>query len=299
MKLRYKNQKHVRHSLRVSRKKEKRRKIVKKLNLIKERSKLGRKVKTKKKNRARKLSEVEFMDSQSCRIDGKEMIYMMSPHSLLNNIEKTLLKVGAKKFMSSPDENIKKTRESLAGLFFLLCLQSKTADSLFLMSPKQDPPDFFLLTLPDELEEMTIEPIELLEIPPRCKTFEEMMSIVEKKLKKGYSESYHLLIFINNENSKEWLPLFNKKLKDYSPFKSISTVHLLDNAGDFQPVANRLRPYPLIHIEPMLSKVTIPRKIPKYMEEFYFEGKSFIAFKEDKIKDFLKKVRVFKLRKTP
>jgi len=239
---------------------------------------------------------INFINSEICEIDGKGMIYFSEPRLLRDKIIETVSKVGANKFFSSTNENIKKVRESMAEYFFTLALGKDSGQDWFLMQPQKDPPDFVLMTANDNPITITLDGFELVEIPGRCQTFDEMMSIVQKKLDKGYSEYYHLLIFVNNEKSKEWIPLLHGHLGKYHPFKTVWTVHLLwykDKKDLFGYVVNRLRPYPVRHIEGALgdSKSNLPLPMPTFMEEIKRGDKTFLSFKPDFIKELTKELR--------
>jgi uncharacterized protein YeaO (DUF488 family) len=229
---------------------------------------------------------IEFINSEICKIDGVEEVYFRDHHSLIKDIFKTLSTIGAKKFLSSPEENIKKKRESMAECFFISALKKDTNQDWWLLQLKDDPPDFVLMTVKDgpPIIELTLDEFELVEIPGFCKSSNEMMDIVQSKLTKGYSESYHLLIFINNEKSKEWVNLLYGQIKVFHPFKSVWTVHLLQNKeSKFISVVNRLRPYPVRHIESAFndSKLNDVPPIPNFMEETIKEEGTFLAFKKD------------------
>lgn len=240
---------------------------------------------------------IEFINSQTIKIDGREMVYLRQPIAILKNIEKVLSEIGSEKFFSSPDDEIKKTRESLAGLFFLLALQSLTNESIFMMQPKVDPPDFMLMKLGLDIEKMTLDPFELVEITTRCESFEEMLRIIQRKINKGYSESYHLLIFVNNKNCKEWVNLLNTNLKSYKPFMSVWTLHLLELNNDWWPVANRLRPLPIQHIETRLGDIKLPNNISNFMQEITQDNVKFLTFKSEVVSEFLKKIRKIRIGK--
>ncbi|MDP3726092.1 MAG: hypothetical protein Q8R36_02750, partial [bacterium] len=200
---------------------------------------------------------VNFINSEICEIDGEKLIYFNDPRRLRDKIIDTASKVGAKKFFSSTDENIKKVRESVAEYFFTLALKKGNHRDWFIMQPQGDPPDFILMTASDNPMAITLDGFELVEIPGCCKTFDEMMDIVQKKINKGYSVRYNLLIFVNNEKSKEWLFLLHRYLENYHPFKTVWTVHLLcykDKKDFFGYVVNRLRPLPVRHIEGTLGE---------------------------------------------
>lgn len=239
--------------------------------------------------------EFEITNSENCLIDGKNMTYFRESIAILREIEETLKRVGPEKFFSSTDEKVKKVRESMAGLFFLFALQGGTDDFLFLMQPEKDPPDFVALTIGDHVDSMSVNMVELVEIPPRCNSFEEASEIVQKKIDKGYPKDYHLLIFINNEKSKEWLPSLKDKLKDQTSFRSIWSLHLLVDKGDWFPVLNRLEPRPIVHFETRISDLKFPSTLPGFMEQVNKGGKNIVTFKGEFMKAFMKKIRMSKL----
>jgi hypothetical protein len=244
------------------------------------------------------IMSIEFSNSEICKIDGKNQVYFRDVIAILNDVEIMINKVGAEKFFSSPDEEVKKARESMVGIFFIFEFQSQTEDFVFLMQPEKDPPDFFVMTIGQDIKSMSVHPIELVEIPTRCSSFDEMMNIVNKKINKGYIESYNLLIFINNENCKVWLPLLNKKIGNYQPFLSVWTVHLLVmNGTDYEPVVNRLRPSPVLHWENKIENIKFPNKIPQFAEQVTIEGKKILQFKPEFVSEFIKKIKKSKYGK--
>ena len=242
---------------------------------------------------------LEFIDSDIVKIDGETLIYFRDSSALLKGAQEVLTKIGPEKFFSSPADYAKKAKESMPGAFFLLELQSLTSDFLFLMQPQKDPPDFIMMKIGSTIETMRLDPFELVEVPTRCESFEEMLAIVQKKIDKGYTEKYNLLIFVNNENSKEWLPLLNQKLVNYDPFLSVWTVHLLvdKNNGNYMPIVNKLRPLPIVHIDTKIENIKFPTNTPYFTQEIIREGKKFLGFKQEFVAEFLKKLRKIKLKK--
>lgn len=228
------------------------------------------------------------------------MIYFRDLRLLRDKIIETVSTIGAEKFFSSTNENIKKVRESIAEYFFTLALKKDTGQDWLLMQPEKDPPDFVLMTANDNPVTITFDEFELVEIPWCCQTFNEMMSIVQDKLDKGYPEYYHLLIFVNNDKSKEWVNLLYRQLGKYHPFKTVWTVHLLwyqNKKNLFGSVVNRLRPYPVKHIEAALNDNILyqSQPTPSYMEETKIGDKTFLNFKSDFVKELTTKLRKINL----
>lgn len=186
----------------------------------------------------------------------------------------------------------------MAEFFFIWALKKSTNKDWWLMQPEDDFPDFILMTVDDNTIKITLDQFELVEIPSRCQTYEQMLGIVHTKLNKGYPENYHLLIFVNHEKSKEWIALLSQQLKNCYPFKAIWTVHLLFKGNDniYSSVVNRIRPYPTQNIETNFSEYR-PQAIPTFMEKTEKEGKTFLSFKADFAKEFTKSLRRIKLKK--
>ena len=238
---------------------------------------------------------VDFVNSEEVKLDDKSMIFSREPFAILREIEKTIEKIGPGKFYSSPEDEIKKVRESMAAFFFMVTLQKDRPDRLvMLMQPQNDPPDFIITTIGNEITEMTMDPVELVEIPPRVEFVDDMLSIVKKKIKKGYSQSYHLLIYINNTRSQEWIPTLDAWLKDYKPFSSIYTIHLLENKIDWWPVVHKLRPGKIRKFETKLSEVKFPTTIPNCMMEMSQDSHKFLIFKPESIAKIREKVKNIK-----
>lgn len=245
---------------------------------------------------------VNFIDSEYVELDGKSMIYFRQPLLVLKSIEDTLKEVGAEAFFKSTDKKVKTVRESMAALFFLLAIQKETKKDWFLMQPKDDPPDFILMNVKDDPINISLDQFELVEIPTRCQTFEEMMSILQNKFNKQYPKTYSLLIFINHERSKEWVNWLNTELQDYGPFQMIWTVHLLWHKGQKEvwgPVVNKIRPAPVWHIEAMLSdcRFSYSDNLPTFMEEIKSDGKKFVSFKSNVVKELIIKLKKLKYEK--
>lgn len=239
--------------------------------------------------------EVNFIDSETCRIGGNHMTYFMHPNVLRDRFIKTVEKIGAKKFFSSPENDVKRNRESIAEYFFLLALKKGNGQEWFLRQPKDDPPDFELMTV-NVNNEITLDNFEIVEIPPRCQTFDCMMNILQGKLNKGYTEKYNLLIFMNNEHGDEWIRLCHEQLKNFNPFKTIWTIQLLWHKNTKEiggSMVHRLRPYPTNSIRVALNDEALKKEflIPKYMEEIKIEGQSFLTFKPDFAKELTKMMK--------
>ena len=244
---------------------------------------------------------MKFINSGSCEIDGEEMYYFQHPIVLRDNLIDTISKVGAVKFFSSPSEKIKKVRESMAEYFFILALEKATGQDWFLRQLKNDPPDFELMAAGGNLITLTL--FELVEIPGRCQTFEEMMDIIQRKLKKGYGKGLSLLIFVNNEKSREWTDLLHQQLKNYHPFKEIWTVYLLWHKGKenlYGSMVNRLRPLPAKSVNAALNDPILRQfaPVPGYMEEIKIDGKTFLNPKPDFVKELTTKIRKINLARS-
>lgn len=233
--------------------------------------------------------KVDFLNSDRCKVDDEELIYFMHPNTLRDKLIETVEKVGAQKFFSSPEESVKKARENVAEYFFILGLKKISGLDWFLRQPHNDPPDFELMTVTSNPITITLDPFELVEIPGRCKTFEEMHGIVKGKFNKGYAQNYHLLIFVNHEKSGEWIKELHQKQENFSPFKTVWTVHLVwykGQQGLYGSVVNRLRPYPAKTMQVALNDEALRQNspLPDHLEELKVDGKTFIGFKRDFVK---------------
>ncbi len=240
--------------------------------------------------------KVNFLTSDRCRVGDEELIYFMHPNTLRDKLIETVEKVGAQKFFSSPEESIKKARENVAEYFLILGLKKISGLDWFLRQPNNDPPDFELMTISNNPITITLDSFELVEIPGRCKTFEEMYGIVRGKLNKGYTQNYHLLIFVNHEKSGEWIKQLHQQQADFSPFKTVWTVHLVwykDQQGLYGSVVNRLRPHPAKTTQVALNDEVLRQNspLPDHIEELKIDGKTFIGFKRDFVKELTTAMR--------
>lgn len=189
-------------------------------------------------------SDIKFIDSENCIINDEKGIFLREHFSLLKQAKKALDQVGAKGFFTNPNHEIKMAREALAEYFFTSALKKYTNQDLWVLQPQEDPPDFVLMTVNDNPITITLDQFELVEIEEHCKTFNEMMDIINSKLNKGYPKNYHLLIFVNHHKSKEWVELLNQNLEMNPPFQAIWTLYLLfqNRQEVFNAVVNRIRP---------------------------------------------------------
>jgi len=230
--------------------------------------------------------EVKYFNSEAVEIDGQKMVYLASPHAMIEKIFEALSLIGPEKFFSSPDEKAKKLRESMAESFFALALKKNSGQDWWVTQPEKDPPDFVLTSWTENPITVTVAPFELVEIPPRCVSFEEMMKIVRGKLNKGYPSNYHLLVFVNNENSIDWIERLHRELKKDISFQTLWTLHLLQNKETqtiSAAVANKLRPLPLGHGEISFESGKGLRldPLPSFMEVVKNGDRSFIKFNEE------------------
>ena len=90
--------------------------------------------------------EAVFVDSEVCKIDGKTLFYFSGVEAMRDRIIKTLSEVGAERFFYSPDQKMQKERENMTKYFFVLALKKITGQDWFVMQPKDDPPDFWLIS---------------------------------------------------------------------------------------------------------------------------------------------------------
>lgn len=224
--------------------------------------------------------ENEFVDSEICKLDGKTYYHFQHPNVLRDKIIETISNIGAEKFFKGPDKNIKKVREGVPEYFFILALRKLTQFEWWIQQPEKDPPDF--ITIPTNIgtDLSRVRFGELVEIPSQCKSFEEMFSIFDKKRKKGYSTKYSLIVFINHQESKNWINLFDNKLTSHKPFREIWGVYLLwykGGHGFYGAVIERLRPYPKLKIQYKLNDEMLrnPLPIPNHISEIERGGKKF------------------------
>jgi len=243
-----------------------------------------------------------FINSELCEIDGEKLIYFKHPLNILEQITKRLSEIGAEKFYSSPDQEIKKDRESLAELFFILAISKFTKRDWFLMQPVDPFPDCYLMGLGDKLNDLILEGVELTEIIPDCLEYTAALEIVMKKIKKGYPPNYNLLIFINNINSREWISNLNNDIGELTPFKSIWAVHLLankDNTDILATVASRLRPVPPASILTNLREIRFNKtnSILEIFDVIKSNNSEFLRMKPEFVSQFKKAVSKRKIEK--
>lgn len=243
---------------------------------------------------------IKFIDSQTCEINGEQKVFLREALAVFKKIHETLKEIGAEKFYSSPDNDIKKVRESLAELFFLLAVKKATKQDWYLLQSNEDFPDFFLMSINEGDRPVDLHGFELTEVTPRVETFEEAMKVVNSKLEKGYSGKYNLLIYLNNKRGFEFAKQIEANLPIESSFKEIWTVRTLsknNNTEISHTVANRLRPHPIVQWvanfdDPQLFKF---KEIPKFADILETESGSFLSLKRDFVTDYIKKVRRYLL----
>lgn len=226
--------------------------------------------------------------------------FFAHPHTLLNQIHKTLEDVGSQNFFKSSDENVKKAREAFAVYFFLLAMKKWTGRDWWLFQPDQKErpfPDFDFMSLSEDPRDIKIEPVELTGVYPHFKSFDEVIKVVKEKQEKYGNESkkFSLLVFVNHEKSEEWINLLKNNVSNKQSFLSLWTLHLLFKKGGKEvgkAVAQRIAPLPNLRIEVDTndSEIYKSQVLPLYTKQCFDGEKNFIKFKND----FLKKLRKLK-----
>ncbi len=224
------------------------------------------------------------------------MTHFAHPNTLLINIVgETLKAIGPEKFMHGSGEQAKRGREAFAEYFFLLALKKDTKKDWWLYQPIDQFPDFDLVSFQENPIWVNLYRFELVTIPDRCNSFEEMMDIVLGKINKGYPKNYNLLIYLNHAKSAEWVALLNTHLESFHPFDTVWTVYLtFEDANSVRSsIVHRIRPYPSRSIEATIDDGELHRRqpLPTYMEETEINGQSYVSFKEHFVKELRQKVR--------
>lgn len=219
-------------------------------------------------------------------------LLFVHPHTLLNQVEKVLTEVGPEMFFKSPEERIKKAREGFAAYFFMLTMKKYTGRDWWLLQPDQAErsyPDFDFMAFGKTSADLSIESVELTGVYPHFKSFDEVVNIVENKIKKYGNNpvKFSLLIFVNHEKSEEWI----SQLKDYlivkSPFVSVWTIHLLYKPGGQEiasAVAEKIIPLPNLRVVANMNDPEIHQRqpLPNYIEQKRAEdGSDYIFFKQE------------------
>jgi|SRR3989344_3982300 len=228
-------------------------------------------------------------------------IFFAHPHTLLDQVGKVLEKVGAKKFFSSSDEEVKKAREGFAAYFFTLALKKYLQRDWWLAQYDQATrayPDFDFISFAESPDDMKIEPVELTGVYPHFKSFDEALKVVEKK-QKQYGDKpvkFSLLVFVNHEKSEEWINQLRNSVKSEKPFLSIWTIHLRFKKGGQEvgkAVAQRIAPLPGLRIEADTDDPEIHKRqpLPNYMEQRKEGENTYITFKTEFVEEMRKKVR--------
>lgn len=213
------------------------------------------------------------------------------PHTLLDQVSKVLDKVGAKKFFSCPDEQVKKAREGFAAYFFTLTLKKYLRRDWWLAQYDQtirEYPDFDFISFAEKPDDIKMESVELTGVYPHFNSFEEALKVVKKK-QKQYGDNpvkFSLLVFVNHEKSEEWINQLRNNISSEKPFLSIWTIHLRfkkDGNEVTKAVAQRIMPLPGLRIEADTDDPEIhkPQPLPTYMEQHKEGGHVYVTFKPD------------------
>ncbi len=230
-------------------------------------------------------------------------IFFAHPHTLLDQIGKVLEEVGAEKFFTSSDEEVKKAREGFAAYFFTLTLKKYLQRDWWLAQPDQATracPDFDFISFAENPDGIKVELVELTGIYPHFKSFDEALKVVQKK-QKHYGDKpvkFSLLVFVNHEKSEEWINLLRNNINSEYPFLSIWTIHLRFKEGGKEvgkAVAQRIVPLPGLRVEADIDDPEIHKRqpLPNYMEQNQEGEYTYITFKTE----FLDKMRKLKMNK--
>lgn len=227
-------------------------------------------------------------------------IFFAHPHTLLDQVGKVLEKVGAERFFSSPEEEVKKAREGFAAYFFTLTLKQYLQRDWWLAQYNQATrayPDFDFISFAENPDDMKIESVELTGIYPHFKSFEEALNVVSKK-QKQYGDNpvkFSLLIFVNHEKSEEWINQLRNSITSEKPFLSIWTIHLRFKKGGKEvgkAVAQRIVPLPGLRVEADTNNPEIHKRqpLPTFLEEHKDSDRTYITFKKDFVDKMIRKL---------
>ena len=245
-------------------------------------------------------SGIKFIDSENCIIEDERGIVFKEHYSLFKQAKEVLDKIGATRFFTDPHQETKMAREALAEYFFTSAFKKYINKDLWILQPKEDPPDFVLMTAEDDPITITLDQFELVEIEKHCDTFDGMMDIINNKLNKGYPTNYHLLIFVNHYKSKEWIELLNQRLEINPPFQSIWVLYLLfkNSQKIYSAVVRRIRPS-LINIGVDFNDEGIYKQneAPNFAETIKANNRKFFKFKPEFLDKLRKELLTAKLGK--
>jgi hypothetical protein len=224
-------------------------------------------------------------------------IFFAHPHTLLDQVGKVLEKVGAEKFFSSPDEEVKKAREGFVAYFFTLTLKKCFQRDWWLAQYDQATrayPDFDFISFEEKPDDMKMESVELTGVYPHFKSFEEALKVVKKK-QKQYGDNpvkFSLLVFVNHEKCEEWINQLRNNISSEKPFLSIWTIHLRFKKGGKEVekvVAQRIVPLPGLRVEADTDDPEIHKRqaLTAYMEQHQDGGMTYVTFKNE----FIDKIR--------
>ena len=227
-------------------------------------------------------------------------IFFAHPHTLLDQVGKVLERVGSEKFFTSSDEEVKKAREGFAAYFFTLTLKKYIERDWWLAQYDQATrasPDFDFMSFAENPDDMKIESVELTDVYPHFKSFEEALKVIEKKQKQYGSKpvKFSLLVFVNHKKSEEWINMIRKSVNSEHPFLSIWTIHLRFKKGGKEvgkAVAQRIVPLPGLRVEADTDDSEIHKRqpLPNYMEQHQDGEQTYVTFKTEFIDKMRKKV---------
>lgn len=227
-------------------------------------------------------------------------IFFAHPHTLLDQTGKILDGIGPKKFLKSPNEEVKKTREGFWAYFFTLAMKKYTGKDWWLAQYDQAIrayPDFDFMSFAESPDDMKMESVELTGVYPHFKSFDEALKVIEKKQKQYGTEpvKFSLLVFVNHEKSEEWINMFREKISSEHPFLSIWTIHLRFKKGGKEvgkAVAQRIMPLPCLRVEADTDDAETHKRqsLPNYMEQLQDGEQTYVTFKAEFIDKMRKKV---------
>src|SRR3989338_658510 len=219
-------------------------------------------------------------------------IFFAHPHTLLDQVGKVLEKVGAEKFFTSSDEEVKKAREGFAAYFFTLALKKYYGGRDWWLAQYDQAvrayPDFDFISFAENLDDLKMESVELTGIHPNFKSFNKALEVIEKK-QKHYGDKpvkSSLLVFVNHEKSEEWINLLRSRVRSEYPFLSIWTLHLRFKKGGKEvgkAVAQRIMPLPGLRVEADTDDPEIHKRqpLPTYMEQHQDGERTYVTFKTE------------------
>ena len=226
------------------------------------------------------------------------------PNTLLEKAGEILNKHGGEDFLNGNNEECHKGREAFFAFFFLIGFRKLSKKDWWIYQPERFP-DLQLVSFLEQTPFIDdVLQYELVTIPGHYMDVESMVRNVTNKIEEKHyalnGKPCGLLVFSNNDNSRDFELTLYKTLDRISPFTEVWTTSLEspDKVNISKIIVSKVRPHPVIRFEFDANDQSLYKyqNYPMCMELVEENGKKVLKIKREAMTELKKEAIRKRLR---